>query len=111
MGEYWDVFCGVHRWQHIDLWEQWLDLNIVTLGWAPGDGFPLRGGEAKPNWDIARSCLKRVKIGDHVVADTDVPGDDLGFLQSFAQIRQIECRHAYSKVSRTAARMRRALGM
>ena len=34
------------------------------------------------------------RVGDHVIAFRDVPGDDFGVLQTFAQIGEVEDGHA-----------------
>ncbi len=49
-------------------------------------------------------------VGGDLVARLDVPFDDLGFLQSFAQVGQLEDLHDASRVLRAAATMRSTLG-
>ncbi len=55
-------------------------------------------------------------VGDHMIADADVPGDDLRLLQSLSQIRQFKDLshgkpYAYSSTRRAAATMRSGDGM
>jgi hypothetical protein len=45
-----------------------------------------------------------------MIADADVPGDDLGLLQALSEVGQMKGAHANSKTSRAAATMRAVLG-
>ena len=50
-------------------------------------------------------------IGDDVVADADVPRDDLGFLEALTDVGQDERAHTYSRTFRAAVTMRCSDGM
>ena len=55
-----------------------------------------RAGGRRGHFDDGLVGLHREQrlVGDHVVANLDVPGDDLGLLQSFAEVGQRERFHA-----------------
>ena len=47
---------------------------------------------------------------DHLIADGDVPVDDLGFLEALPQVGQVEPFHAKATAPRAASKMRASLG-
>ena len=73
------------------------------------------GDSATPRgWDLDHGLVGLDRderlVGHDAVADRDVPRDDLGFMQTLAQVGQDERSHAYSKTLRAAAAIRRRSG-
>ena len=53
--------------QYPGMWHRWYRHQCVAVGWYAGSGFTLEGPTHDRGWARARSGLKRIAVGDHIV--------------------------------------------
>ena len=82
--------------------------DVADRAMQLGDPATPRGGDLDDGF-VGLDRDERL-VGHDAVADRDVPRDDLGLVQTFAQVGQDERSHAYSRTLRAAAAIRRRSG-
>lgn len=68
MPNLWRINCQEERFP--GMWQRWFKHQCVAVGWAAAWGNKLHGpGEGgQPGWSRARNSIKKIRVGDHVVA-------------------------------------------
>jgi len=81
---YWSVYCMEDTWP--GLWRIWEELQVVTCGWPPADGWRYDGsGKADRGWGEVRKKLARFGKGDKVVVR--LPGNRIGRIGEVIDVR------------------------
>lgn len=80
----WKAYCQEDLYP--GLWRHWYRSQCVAFGWPPSAGYRLRGKPSdETGWNIARSALKKIAIGDSVVAT--LKGNRVGRLGTVTGLR------------------------